>query len=243
MAARLPYFTPATFRFLRALGRNNQREWFHAHKDEYETTVRAPALRLIADLAEPLRAISPLLTANPRTVGGSLFRINRDTRYANDKSPYKTHVGMSFYHAATRATARGVGGSAALGRLDAPGLYLHLAPTGSFTGGGIWHPQPPTLKRLRDFVVDNPRSWKTATRDKAFLKVFHLSGESLVRPPRGYDPAHELLEDLKRKDFVASTEVPQQELFDPALVKLLVRRYKLMRPMLDWLSASLDLEF
>ena len=238
MATRLPYFTPATFRFLRALGRNNHREWFHAHKDEYETTVRGPALRLITDLAEPLRAISPLLVANPRTVGGSLFRINRDTRYATDKSPYQTHVGMSFYHAATRATARGTGGTAALGR-----LYLHLSPAGSFTGGGIWHPQPATLKRLRDFVVDNPRSWKAATRDRAFLEVFHLDGDSLVRPPRGYDAAHELIEDLKRKDFIASAAVPQQELFDPALVKTLVRRYRLMRPMLDWLSASLDLEF
>ena len=64
-----------------------------------------------------------------------------------------------------------------------------------------------------------------------------------MRPPRGYDAAHELIEDLKRKDFIASAAVPQQELFDPALVKTLVRRYRLMRPMLDWLSASLDLEF
>ncbi len=243
MAPRLPYFTPATFRFLRTLGRNNHREWFHAHKDEYESRVRAPALRLITDLAEPLRAISPMLVANPRTVGGSLFRINRDTRFASDKSPYKTYIGMSFYHAATRPTARGIGGTAALGRLDAPGLYLHLAPTGSFAGGGIWHPQPATLKRLRDFVVDNPRSWKAATRGKAFTKVFHLAGEALVRPPRGYDAAHELINDIKRKDFIASSAITQQELFDPALAKLLVRRYRLMRPMLDWLSASLDLEF
>jgi len=76
MAARQPYFTPATFRFLRALKRNNRREWFHAHKDEYESVVRGPALRLITDLAEPLRTVSPMLVANPRTVGGSLFRMS-----------------------------------------------------------------------------------------------------------------------------------------------------------------------
>ncbi len=240
MANRQPYFTPSTFRFLRALKRNNRREWFHAHKDEYESVVRGPALRLITDLAEPLRTISPMLVANPRTVGGSLFRINRDTRYASDKSPYKTHVGMSFYHS---ATARGVGGTAALGRLDAPGLYLHLDPTSSFTGGGIWHPQPPTLKRLRDFLVDNPRSWKAATRRPPFTRVFELDGDTLVRPPRGYDPVHELITDIKRKDFIASAAVPPEELLDAALVRHLLRRFCLMRPMLDWLSAALDLEF
>jgi uncharacterized protein (TIGR02453 family) len=242
MTRRQPYFTPATFRFLRSLARHNEREWFHAHKDEYEALVRGPAIRLITDLADPLREISPLLIANPRGVGGSLFRINRDTRFAADKSPYKTHVGMAFYHAATRAVARGPGGTAAMGRLDAPSLYLHIAPTGSFTGGGIWHPQAPTLKRLRDFVTDNPRSWKAATRSAKFLKVFHLSGDSLVRPPRGYDPAHELIADLRRKDFIASAPVPDEELFDPALVRKLLARYRLMRPMLDWLCAALDLE-
>jgi uncharacterized protein (TIGR02453 family) len=244
MPARLqPYFTPATFRFLRALKRNNRRDWFHAHKDEYEEQVRAPALRLITDLAGPLRTISPELVASPRAVGGSLFRIHRDTRFASDKSPYKTHVGMSFYHAATKAVARGSLGTAALGRLDAPVLYLHLEPGACFTGGGIWHPQPATLKRLRDFLIDNPRSWTRATRSPAFRRVFELGGETLSRPPRGYDPGHELIEDLKRKDFIASSALGDADLLRPDLVMMLTRRFRLMRPMLDWLCASVELEF
>jgi uncharacterized protein (TIGR02453 family) len=244
MPARLqPYFTPATFRFLRALKRNNRRDWFHAHKDDYENAVKAPALRLITDLAEPLRALSPQLVASPRAVGGSLFRIHRDTRFASDKSPYKTHVGMSFYHAATKATARGSLGTAALGRLDAPVLYLHLEPGACFAGGGIWHPQPATLKRLRDFLIDNPRSWKQATRAPAFRRVFELDGETLSRPPRGYDREHELIEDLKRKDFIASSALADADLLRPDLVRLLLRRFRLMRPMLDWLCASVELEF
>ena len=238
-----PYFTPATFRFLRALGRNNRRDWFQAHKDDYEEQVKAPALRLITDIAEPLRKISPQLVASPRAVGGSLFRIHRDTRFAADKRPYKTHVGMSFYHAATKATARGSLGTAALGRLDAPVLYLHLEPGACCTGGGIWHPQPPTLKRLRDFLIDNPRSWKKATREPAFRRVFELDGESLARPPRGYDREHELIEDLKRKDFIASTALADADLLRPDLVRLLMQRFRLIRPMLDWLCASVELEF
>ena len=238
-----PYFTPATFRFLRALRRNNRRDWFHAHKDEYEVAVRQPCLRLITDLGEPLRTISTQLVASPRSVGGSLFRIHRDTRFASDKSPYKTYAGMSFFHAATMATARGSLGTAALGRLDAPVLYLHLEPGASFTGGGIWHPQPATLKRLRDFLLDNPRSWTRATRERAFTRVFELTGDTLSRPPRGYDPAHALIADLKRKDFVASAQLADADLLRPDLVRLLMRRFALMRPMLDWLCASVGLEF
>ena len=243
MAARTkPYFTPATFRFLRALKRNNRRDWFHAHKDEYESAVRQPCLRLITDLGEPLRTISTQLVASPRAVGGSLFRIHRDTRFSGDKSPYKTHAGMSFYHAATKAMARGSLGTAALGRLDAPVLYLHLEPAASFTGGGIWHPQPATLKRLRDFLIDNPRSWQRATRQRAFTRVFELTGDTLSRPPRGYDPAHELIVDLKRKDFVASAPLTDADILRPDLVRLLMQRFRLMRPMLDWLCASVELE-
>ena len=238
-----PYFTPATFRFLRALKRNNTRDWFHAHKAQYEEHVKAPALRLIGDIAAPLRTISPELVASPRAVGGSLFRIHRDTRFSGDKSPYKTHVGMSFYHAATKAVARGSLGTAALGRLDAPVLYLHVEPGACFTGGGIWHPQPPTLKRLRDFLIDNPRSWKRATRERSFRRVFELDGESLSRPPHGYDPRHELIEDLKRKDFIASSALADADLLRTDLVRLLMRRFRLMRPMLDWLCASVELEF
>jgi len=244
MAARtVPYFTPAAFRFLRALRRNNRRDWFHAHKDEYETVLRQPCLRLITDLAAPLRTISTELVASPRTVGGSLFRIHRDTRFSGDKSPYKTYAGMSFYHAATKAVARGSLGTAALGRLDAPVLYLHLEPGASFTGGGIWHPQPQTLKRLRDFLVDNPRSWTRATRAQTFTRVFELTGDTLARPPRGYDPVHELIADLKRKDFVATASLADADFLRRDLVRLLMQRFRLMRPMLDWLCASVELEF
>ena len=238
-----PYFSPATFTFLRALARNNNRAWFQANKPRYEEHVKTPCLRLIADLAAPLKAVSPQLVADPRPIGGSLFRIHRDTRFASDKTPYKTHVGMTFFHAATRPVARGSGGTAAMGRLDAPVLYLHLQPGGCFTGGGIWHPQPPTLKRIRDFIVDNPRSWKRVTGGDAFTARFALSGDALSRAPRGYPPDHELLEDLKRKDYVAISSLATADVLGPRLATLLLQRFRLMRPMLEWLCVALDLEF
>lgn len=243
MAKAQPYFTEDTFKFLRQLAKNNTRDWFLANKARYEAQVRGPALRLIADLADPFKDISPQLTAVAKPVGGSLFRIHRDTRFAGDKSPYKTHVGMYFAHAAASKAARGDAGNASMGRLDTPGLYLHIEPGGCFVGGGIWHPQSETTQRIRDYMVSNPASWKSATRSPKFLKVFALGGETLVRPPKGYDPAHELIEDLKRKDFIASAAIDDALLLRPDLIKQLMARYVLMGPMLDWLCGALDLDF
>ncbi len=243
MAATTAYYTPASLSFLRALARNNSREWFTAHKSEFEQHVRQPSLRLIADLAKPLQTISAEYIASPKPVGGSLFRIHRDTRFAADKTPYKTHVGMRFYHAATAATARGTDGNAAPGRLDAPVFYLHVEPGASFAGGGIWHPQPDTLKRIRNFLLNSPVSWKQATQSAAFRKQFALGGDSLSRPPRGYDPEHPMIEDLKRKDFVASSQFSDEDLMRPDLAKQLIKRYQVITPMIDWLCGALDLEF
>ncbi len=243
MAKAEAYFTPELFKFLKALKRNNSREWFHANKDRYEEQVRGPALRLIADMEGPLRSLSEQIVANPKPVGGSLFRIHRDTRFASDKTPYKTHVGITFYHAATKAMQRGDAGNAAMGRLDAPVLYLHLEPGECFTGGGIWHPQPDSLKRIRNYLLNNPASWKQATRSAAFRKHWELGGDSLSRPPKGYDPTHELIEDLKRKDFIASTPLSDEDILSPGLPQLLMKRYKDVVPLCDWLCGALDLDF
>lgn len=243
MAKATPYFSAETFKFLRQLAKNNSREWFLDNKPRYEAEVRGPALRLIADLADPFKDISPQLTAVAKPVGGSLFRIHRDTRFAGDKRPYKTHVGMYFAHAAASKAARGEVGNASMGRLDTPGLYLHIEPGACFLGGGIWHPQSETTRLIRDYMLSNPASWKKATRDPKFLKVFALTGAALVRPPKGYDPTHELIGDLKRKDFIASSQLDDDLLLRPDLIKQLMSRYVLMAPLLDWLCGSLDLEF
>jgi uncharacterized protein (TIGR02453 family) len=224
------YFSKATFTFLRALARNNNREWFKAHQGAYDRDVRDPFLALIADLQAPLAKISSHLHADPRKSGGSLFRIYRDTRFANDKTPYKTWAGARFFHERRR-------------EIESPSFYLHIQPGDCFVGGGIWHPEPPTLKRIRDFLVDNPAAWKRATQSKTFRQRFEFWGESLSRPPRGYDAQHELIEDLKRKNFAAG------EAFDDALAcsdKLLpsiVGTFKQLAPTIDYLCAALDLEF
>ncbi len=228
--ANAAYFDAAALKFLRDLARNNNREWFNAHKAQYESSVRDPFLRLIGDLAEPLARISPYFRADPRPSGGSMFRIYRDTRFANDKSPYKTWLGARLFHERAR-------------QVHAPLFYIHIQPGDCFAGGGLWHPESAALRRIRDFLVDNPAAWKKAVRSPAFRRRFALGGESLSRPPAGYDPRHELIEDLKRKDFVASREFSDADATSPRLRALVIDTFKGIAPMVDYLCAALDLEF
>ncbi len=227
----MSYFQPAAFRFLRELTRHNERAWFHANKARYESAVRDPMLKLIGDLAEPLAKISPHYRADPRTVGGSLFRIQRDTRFANDKTPYKTHVGMRFFHERGREA-------------EAPSFYLHVQPGNCFVGAGLWHPQPDTLRRVRHFVVDNPGSWKAAAHGDKFRKRFDLDdSEMLVRPPRGYPADFVHLDDLRRKNHVALRHIDDATMTGPRLLATLGKDLQQLGPFVDYLCAALDLEF
>jgi uncharacterized protein (TIGR02453 family) len=219
------YFTPQTFTFLSGLRRSNRRPWFLEHKQEYEDSARQPSLRFITDLQFHLRKISPWLIANPKPVGGSLFRIYRDVRFSKDKSPYKTHIGMNFWHAHASET------------VHAPGLYFHIEPGQCFLAGGVWHPDPRSLARIRDAVDTKPDAWKKAKRG------LELGGESLSRPPRGYCSEHPLIEDLKRKDFIASIDLSQAQVCGPRLMDDFLRGAQRMTPLLAFLSEALKLRF
>jgi uncharacterized protein (TIGR02453 family) len=224
------YFSPATFRFLRALARNNNRTWFKAHQAEYEHDVREPYLRLIADLQTPLAKISGHYRADPRKVGGSLFRIQRDVRFAGDKAPYKTWAGARLFHYRRREIA-------------APSFYLHIAPGDCFVGAGLWHPESHTLRNIRAFIADNPASWKRAAHSKGFRNRYEFWGESLSRAPQGYAPDHELIADLKRKSYAAGTGFDDALACSPKLYPFLVDHFKRLAPLVDYLCAAQNLEF
>lgn len=224
------YFSERSFRFLRALERNNTRAWFHAHKAEHERHLREPMLQLIADLQPELARISPHFRAEPKKVGGSLFRIQRDTRFSGDKQPYKTWTAARLFHARARD-------------VHAPGFYFHIGIDGGYAGGGLWRPEPATLRRMREFMVDNPGAWTQATRGAAFRREFALGGDSLVRPPRGFPADHPLIEDLRRKDYVASRRFDAATIVGPQLKREILRGLRGSAPLVDYLCAGLDLEF
>ena len=176
------YFTPELFQFLKLIKRNNRREWFQKNRDWYEDAVRQPSLRFITDFGFRLHEVSPWIVANPKPHGGSLMRIYRDTRFSSDKSPYKSNIGMSFWHAGSTETIHGAG------------FFLHIELGDIALYGGAWHPGPRPLAKFRDAIAWKSAEWKKATRG------LNLCGESLTRPPRGYRDDHPMIEHIKRKD-------------------------------------------
>ena len=188
-------FSPELFQFLKELGRNNNREWFTANKRRYEETVLGPSVRFAAEMGPKLARFSPHLTVDARPFGGSISRIYRDTRFSKDKSPYKTNVGIHFAHDRSSDSEQHL-----------PGLYFHIEPGGSMVASGIWRPEPPALKRIRDAIVSDSSGWSRVTRSCP-----PSGGESYARVPAGFPAGHKFAADLKRKDFFASVEFKDAE--------------------------------
>ena len=199
------YLTPELFTFFRDLQANNNREWFQANKARYEAQVREPLFNFISDFGQRLPEISPHYLADARKSGGSLFRIHRDIRFSKDKSPYKTAAGIQFRHEYGKD-------------VHAPGFYLHLEPGGVFAGAGIWHPDSKTLGKIREAIVDDPDRWRAIVSAEAFSALYKLEGDSLKRAPKGYDPDHPLIEDLRRKDFIAGRPFSEAEACAPDFI-------------------------
>lgn len=198
-------FPPKLFAFLRELAANNDRQWFHANRDRYVADVQEPALEFVIAFGERLAEISPHLVADARVVGGSLFRIQRDTRFSKDKTPYKHNTGVRFRHDS-------------MADVHSPGIYLHLEPGASFAGIGLWRPETAVARQIRQAIVDDPDRWQAATRDPAFAGAWAQGGDSLKRPPKGFDPEHPLIEDLKRKDFASTARLTQRQVTAPGFI-------------------------
>jgi uncharacterized protein (TIGR02453 family) len=203
--AKTAYFTPDLFQFLAELGLNNDKGWFEANRARYDAHVKAPLLRFITDFGPKLAKISPHFVADPRPNGGSMFRIYRDTRFSKDKTPYKTHASAQFRHAAGKD-------------VHAPGFYLHLEPGSVFVGCGMWHPDAEPLRKIREAIAEDPKAWTKLHGKKAFKETLTVGGESLTRPPKGFDPEHPLIAELKRKDFIVMAKLTDTQAFAPGFV-------------------------
>jgi uncharacterized protein (TIGR02453 family) len=222
------YFSPAFFSFLKDLKAHNTRDWFQANKPRYERDVRDPLLAFIADFAPRLRTISPHFVADPRPSGGSMFRIYRDTRFARDKSPYKTHAAAHFEH--ERA-----------GSVHAPGFYIHLAPKNVYVGVGIWQPDPDALAKIRGAIVSSPTAWKKAVTAPKFVRRFVVEGETLKRAPQGIDPNHPMIEDLKRKDFTAGVRLTEKDALSPRFMEQFTDLCRDATPFMKFLTNAVGL--
>ena len=216
------------FKFLAQLARNNNRDWFQANKDRYESNVRDPMLRFIAALEPRLHKLAPHFVVDPSPVGGSMMRIYRDIRFARDKSPYKTAVVAHFRHEARSGES-------------VPAFYLYLAPGKSSVGGGIWRPDPATLRKIRDTMAADPRRWQRTTSRTLFGSTCGMVGESLKRVPPGYDPESPVAEDLKRRDFAITASLADRQVIGPGFLDAVVEVYRSFSPFMGYLCEATGL--
>ena len=227
--AKSAHFTPKLFRFLRDLKKNNNKLWFEENKERYREDVRDPFLDFIADFAPRLRKINPYFIADPRPLGGSLFRIYRDVRFSRDKTPYKTMAAAQFNHEKGK-------------NVHAPGFYLHLEPGEVFAGAGIWRPDAKTAYMVRNAIANNPAKFKRILAARAFKQYCTITGDKLIRPPKGFDPEHPLIEYLKYKDFLVMTPLTEKDVCSPGFLDQFTVLSRAYAPLVMFLAEALALK-
>lgn len=220
-------FTPKTLAFLRALKRHNDREWFRERKADYAQHVHAPMVAILERLADDFRVFAPELIADPKV---SLFRIYRDTRFSDDKSPLKTAIGARF---PARGFAKGRGA----------GLYFEIAPGWVWIGGGLYRPEPADLTAIRERIAASHPRLRTLTTTRTFASVLGpLQGERLSRVPRGYPADHPAAEFLRFKQFLGFKEYDARfattDAFYPELLTVFGALMPLVRFLNDAMRAS-----
>jgi len=218
-------FPRASAAFLDGIAKNNTKAWFDAHRADYENHVLAPAKHFVATMADLLATVSADMRAEPR-IGGSIFRINRDIRFSRDKTPYKTHLDLWFWH--------GDGGGRSRER---PGFFVRLSASRLLLGAGMHAFEAPLLAAYRAEVAE-PRKGKALRTllDQVTAKGYDLGGNHYKRVPRGVDPGHPHADLLCHNALYVGTEVAHPvSLSTPALPAYCLVRFHDMAPVLEWL--------
>jgi uncharacterized protein (TIGR02453 family) len=226
-------FRPAAFAFLRALKRNNDRQWFEAHRAAYEMEVRGPMRTLVDELDAALGSIAPEFRGDPKR---SLFRIHRDIRFSADKSPYKTNAACWLFH---RDAGHGVGRDAHGGA----GFYFQIEPARCFVGGGVWMPPKPALDRIRERIADDQDEFAALVTAPRLRRRFGaLDTEAmLTRVPRGFAPGHPAAQWLRYTSFTAGRKIADRDTMSRRLLATLKTDIGIMLPLVRWLNAALGL--
>lgn len=224
-------FSPDVIAFLQELAQNNNREWFQENKARYRETIQIPMSNFIMAFAPSLSKVSEHYVADPRLNGGSMFRIYRDSRFSKGKPPYKTNVGCQFRHEAGK-------------NVHAPGFYFHIEPGEIFIGGGIYRPDSAALFKIRTAISEKPDQWKKIVKQKKFKDRFgEIHGDSLKRPPRGFDPEHPHLDHLKKKTFFVTQALSPADLCSPKLIERVKKTFTAASPFMHFLTEAVELPY
>ena len=226
-ASSNPHFRKEGLAFLRALVRANHKDpeearaWFNTNKAVYEAEVKAPMLAVIRQVTDAMLDFAP---EHVRPAEKSLFRIYRDTRFSNDKRPYKDHIGAWWTHTG-------------LNKTSGAGFYFHVAPKEVIIAAGAYMPEKEQLAAIRHWMLDNHGEFRKLLNRPAVKKTFtEFEGEALTRPPKGFPPDHPAIDLIKCKQWGLSTTLPVETALATNFSETLTKHFRLLRPIVDALN-------
>lgn len=223
-SAVLPYFHPEALKFLRSLARHNVREWFQPRKAQYEELLKEPMLAVIRKITDAMIDFAP---QHVRPAEKSMFRIYRDTRFSNDKRPYKTHVAAWWTHTG-------------LDKTSGAGYYFHVSAKEVIIAAGAYMPEKDQLAAIRAWLLEHHAEFRALLKKPALRKAFvEFEGNALTRPPKGFPADHPAMDLVRCRQWGLSATLPAETALDPKLAQTVIRYFKIAAPVVDALNAPL----
>ncbi|MFZ0746474.1 MAG: DUF2461 domain-containing protein [Terracidiphilus sp.] len=218
------YFRPQAITFLRSLAKHNDREWFTPRKAVFEAELKQPMLAIVRKVTDAMAEFAP---NHVRPAEKSLFRIYRDTRFSNNKLPYKTHVAAWWSHMGMEKTS-------------GAGYYFQVSPKGVVIAAGSYMPEKEQLAAIRHWLLDNHAAFRKLIDKPAVRRAFtEFEGEALTRPPKGFPCEHPAMDLIKCKQWGLSTTLPVETALEANFAQTLIRHFKLLAPMVDALNTPI----
>lgn len=223
-ATAVPYFRPAALTFLRNLARHNDREWFTPRKAIFEAELKEPMLAMVRKITEAMTEFAP---NHVRPAEKSLFRIYRDTRFAADKRPYKTHVAAWWSHQGLEKTS-------------GAGYYFHVSAKEVVVAAGAYMPEKDQLAAIRYWLLENHAEFRKVLQAAAIKKAFtEFEGNALTRPPKGFPTDHPALDLIQCRQWGLSATLPADTALKADVASKVIRYFKLAAPVVDALNTPI----
>lgn len=220
----VPYFRPEALTFLRNLARNNDREWFQPRKSVFDAELKEPMIAIVRKITDAMLDFAP---SHVRPAEKSLFRIYRDTRFSNDKRPYKTHIAAWWSHTGLEKTS-------------GAGYYFHVSAKEFVIAAGAYMPEKDQLAAIRHWLLDNHEEFRKLIQKPAVRKTFtEFDGNALTRPPKGFPPDHPAIDLIKNRQWGLSVTLPAQDALDKNIAATVIRHFRLAAPLVDALNTPI----
>lgn len=223
----MSFFTKDTVRFFSRLEKNNNKEWFEAHRNDLEQHVMEPARVFIMCMGDVLREFAPNIQAIPQ-VDKSIFRLHRDVRFSKNKAPFKTNLGIFLWEGPAK-------------KMECSGFYLGIEPKLFFVGFGMYMFTPEQVKTFRETVCNTTNAEELTKIIKNLKKKgYKINNPHLKQVPRGFDKEYKYADLLKYNGLYAFYESNNlDELLNSSQVKFLLKKFKDMLPIHQWLLKNM----